>query len=703
MVKRRTEKTKLLNRKVWLIIVAFLILALVPLVYYVGRYLDSLPIKVIEEPNLNNHEFEYLIDFETNRYLTNSSAITTERFLSGSKSGKLSGYKAYSPAVNIPVPTNDSSKVDGLNVSFWVNPSGEKVNVTLVFSVLDQNKNQIHWDGFNINKDDIIPGNWQPFKHKFEFPKELISTDNYIKVYLWNLDDSGEVIFLDDLTLNLNENFVVESPRSKFIDFENTEGNRISSKYSLSGFYSTFADGEDSFSKSITISMNELKYDNLKSISYSFHYLCEKPEVDAVFVISVSDSTGKDVMWQSTHLNFEDHEINEWDIGNGNAIIPKDVIDPSNSIKVYLWNRNDNVIYIDDVYLVIKEENEKNISIDPACDLIHNDEFIKKTKYPPYKNLYLKKCNVGNDLYDLNKVFTKSKKIITGQFCDTNDKDEILAFYNSKIVLYSFEKKQLVANEIKHDFNINDQNFICQDEGFVFIGSKEDSKLCQFILKGNELKLVADFNYNNVSKINCVIYNSDKSISIFENNGKINTFVLSESSYKLLNTQVLINTEYGNVKCIKGNFLSDSPQLVIIYLQSGKDIYKVFDYSKELNSWNISKLHSNKMIQAYDKLEFNDTYFVCKSDLNSYEKLLQFGKSPKFLLKLVELNEMSYEIVNNIDFTGFQDSQNPKYYEVSKIITGDFFGDSKTEVLIFQDNLNKVNWLTQKVEMYCFE
>jgi hypothetical protein len=63
---------------------------------------------------------------------------------------------------------------------------------------------------------------------------------------------------------------------------------------------------------------------------------------------------------------------------------------------------------------------------------------------------------------------------------------------------------------------------------------------------------------------------------------------------------------------------------------------------------------------------------------------------------------MTYKIMYNVDFKGFNEKQNPKYYEVTRIVCANLVGDNCSEVVIFQDNINKVDWLTQKTEMYSF-
>jgi hypothetical protein len=93
---------------------------------------------------------------------------------------------------------------------------------------------------------------------------------------------------------------------------------------------------------------------------------------------------------------------------------------------------------------------------------------------------------------------------------------------------------------------------------------------------------------------------------------------------------------------------------------------------------------------------------VIKDDNSAQNKLLQFNRNLRFDLKVISFDFMTYNILYNINFRGFTAKQNPKYYEYTKIICGDFCGDSKSEIIIFQDNINRVDWLTQKTEIYSF-
>ncbi|MBN2778720.1 MAG: hypothetical protein JXR36_13830 [Bacteroidales bacterium] len=699
----KNKKNRSRNKLFLIILSVFVISSMV--IYFIGKYLDNRTVVSVSEPELEMSTFEYFIDFETNKFIANSSGISGKKFLSGKKSGSVQGKKNYSPSVQIPIPTSDSTMINDLNIKFWLNPDSKKINTSLVFSILDQNMNQIHWDSYAINMDNAMPDNWQNFHHSFDFPSNLVNTTNTIKIYLWNFDDSQNAIYIDDISISLNENFIPESPRSKFFDFEKMDNAKISSKYSLSGFYSTFAGGKDAFSTSIKIPMSDIKYENLTSIAYSFHYLCEKPEIDAAFVISISDTLGNDVYWNSTHLSFTDHETGVWDIGNGNAIIPPEAINPSNTIKIYLWNRNDNVVYVDDVYVVIKEDN--SITENPvAYNFLSNKKFEKKSNHPPYEYKYISRKEVSqNKISELNKVFTKSRKYVVGKLDKSCKYDVIVAFYPDHTSMVGFSNNEIFEKTVNFSRDIP-QNFNAfVDENILIISDLDSNTIYAYSYSPNDnnFSLSGSVIVSNAENIAGISSNPDNSLSIFYNTGNVSTYLPENESFILKSNNKLVNSEFGNLKYIKGKFIGNSNQVLLVYMQNKNDKYNIFDYNKSNHSWILSNSHINKSSQSFDKLAFLNDYYIFTNVIDSTIGLLQFNKTERFDLKFVKFNKLSYEIMFNIDFVGFPRKQNPKYYEQCKIITGNFFGDDNMEVIIFQDNYQKVDWLTQKVEIYSFD
>ena len=82
-----------------------------------------------------------------------------------------------------------------------------------------------------------------------------------------------------------------------------------------------------------------------------------------------------DLLWQGIDLSKADFKEKVWETANGSILIPEEIAKPENSLKIYLWNRNENQVFLDDVYIVIKENSKTNDSVQPAFDLIGQKKF----------------------------------------------------------------------------------------------------------------------------------------------------------------------------------------------------------------------------------------------------------------------------------------------------------------------------------------
>jgi hypothetical protein len=115
-----------------------------------------------------------------------------------------------------------ATELDDVNVKFWLNPTTEKINAVLVFSILDQNNNQVLWEGYPIVGDNFAAGNWYTFNKEFTLPDKFVNSSFSVKIYLWNKDDSGAIVFIDDVSVSFKESDEIENPRTRLIDFENS-------------------------------------------------------------------------------------------------------------------------------------------------------------------------------------------------------------------------------------------------------------------------------------------------------------------------------------------------------------------------------------------------------------------------------------------------------------------------------------------------
>lgn len=682
------------------IIVVFLLVSFS--VYFIGKKLNN-PSKKLPPVSLSqNQEFQYLIDFESFNYINSNAVLSKERALSGKNSSLADKNNPYSPAIIIPIPTNDSTEIADVKIKLWINPSSSVINSILVFSIIDQNNNQVYWDGFNIMGDEFQENNWYSFFNKFVLPDKFVNTGYSIKVYLWNKDESGSPLYIDDICISFKDTEIQEGPRTKLIDFENLNSKKISSKYAKSGFYSTYAKGKDDFSESILFPMSELDISNIHSISFSFNYLSETKDLDAVFVISICDSLHKDLLWQGVDLSKASFNEKTWETANGSVIIPPEIATKENFIKIYLWNRNANQVFVDDVYIVIKENNISNDTVLPAFNLVKERKYQAKANHPPYdvKYVYCKPFQKEN-ANSLNKIFTKNSRILVDKFDSSLAKDQIFFNFSNEYGIALFENSNIVIKEIGFNTAPDNNAVFYSNAGYLFstVLNGENINMYKYDKIKGKFILFRQVGYKNNGKISSIFYNPDNSVSVFENDGTITTF--DDKSVKISSTK-FINTQNGNSKAIKAEFFGETEEILIIYNENNLTKYIFLSYNKQTKTWEKSSNHKNSSVQSYDKLDFVSEYFVIKDDNSKQNKLLQFNRNSRFDLRVIGFDLMTYNILYNVDFRAYANKQNPKYYEYSKIVCGDFYGDSKSEIVIFQDNINRVDWLTQKTEIYSF-
>lgn len=65
---------------------------------------------------------------------------------------------------------------------------------------------------------------------------------------------------------------------------------------------------------------------------------------------------------------------------------------------------------------------------------------------------------------------------------------------------------------------------------------------------------------------------------------------------------------------------------------------------------------------------------------------LKLNTDWRFDLKLVEKDASGYTILGNVDFKGYPNDYNPKYYEFVKIVPGKFLSKNQTSLLVVMCN-----------------
>ena len=698
------------RNKIIISIFSLIVLLGVVAVFFVGRKFDELPTKNLKFNELNFSEQDsgvYIFDFETTLYLQNTEKLSSEKAFSGKYSSYVKDYNDFSTSIFLPMPELDTNSSSNVNIGFWLLPESSSINAVFVFSIFDKNNNQIYWEGFQINDNIFVAINWQYFEKNFIIPKECLSKENNLKIYLWQKNKNNEKIFIDDISINfgLNE---FKKPWTFFESFEEYSGEKISSKKAKTGFYSTVVKYDNDFSASIMYPMKKLNYKNLGSILLSFNIYSDDKNLDAVFVVTINDSIENQLLWHGIQINNTNFSPGDWKMYNAVIMIPEEMCSAKNNIKFYLWNRKKAEVFLDDVYVIFKEKNVYGIEEEPALDLLKKYEFSKEKNSPPYDFDFVFNYDI-NPKYKgiLTKIFN-GNNFYSGRFDKTKNFDQIL--YNSKngFELFYFNQGNCYSEKIKFSPEIKLDSKIFSDENVVFVQSLSTADTVNIYAYNpskkefeliNQLKIEKTENSN----IAFISKNSNDSYSIVLKNGVIQNYFQNQNSELKYNSSFkTLSPNTTRVKVLKASFLGNGKkQLLLIYQENNETFYLLLDYLH--NNWKLSPHHSNNKTIFKDNLDFNSDFHVLSRMKKGKDILLQLNRDKRFELKMIEFSRETYEILKLVEFKDFPRRQNPKYYEIIKYLTGDFLGEGRSQIFIFQDNKTKTDWLVQKAELYYFK
>jgi hypothetical protein len=304
----------------------------------------------------------------------------------------------------------------------------------------------------------------------------------------------------------------------------------------------------------------------------------------------------------------------------------------------------------------------------------------------------------------LNNIFTKNPKVLIGNFSSATNHQQLLTVKSDASYLLSFDRHNFKSEKVTFNPAIPKNSFLFADESRVFVFDPAVGNI-RIYFYSDKSEFVSKYNIptNKLKAVENIVSVDGKDFSVIEENGIITTFTLKNEKYNQYVSSKPISPESNNLKTFIAPFFEKNKyELLCIYLENTNCKYVFLEYNSTSKTWNLSSKHSNKLLQSVDKIDFMSDYFLVDYNNDGLSELLQFSRNKKFSLKLISFDLMTYKILYNVNFVGFPQKQNPKYYEVTRIISANLVGDNCSEVVIFQDNINKVDWLTQKTEMYSF-
>ncbi len=690
-----------------ILLACFALLFFALTIFFLGNKFDKKNIQIVGELQANFDSYKYFISFEDDNYINSTVNVTNTNAFSGRNSVFLKNFSEVSPLITVPFPSSDTLDLDEVNFNFWLNQDSSYIKILFVFTIIDADQNVLYWKDTLIEKQNLNPKNWYNYDKTWKIPSEFVNASNSIQVFIWNKNEASTTVYFDDLEISLKKEIDFTKLKSILIDFEDNKFEKISSKYFKSGMYSAFAKGKDDYSENFFISFRDINTQNLNKILLSFNFLSESDDLNAVFLISVCDSAKNEVFCNEIELPKTDFEAKEWEVINAEINIPHNIIEKGSFLKIYLWNKNTNTVFIDDVYLIFKD-NELNYGIkQTAFNFLEKKQFQAKQNCPPYRFYivnYMKAYSKNEQV--LSSLFNKTPQILIGKFIQGSVSQQIIKIKSPKIELLEFADDLIKLKDISFPLkNFNKLKFFA-DNSKVFAFDKEDKEISVYSLDRDcvKLNLETNFEYNSNNNIMAIFYADNNTISIFNDAGYVSDYFLKNDTYILNKTKKLFELKNKDAQVFKGAFFKQNfENVLVIFKEKENTKYLFFDFDPISKSWITSSFHSNLSLQFYDKLDAKSEYYLADYDNNGISELLQYSRENRFSLKIINFDYRSYKILYDIDFTGFSNKQNPKYYEINKLLVGNFFGGDKTQLIIFQDNNNNVDWLTQKTEIYSFD
>jgi len=127
--------------------------------------------------------------------------LTTEQAYSGKYSYRMSPGAEYGPGYSTTLAALASSMPHELYLRAWVYlPSGRIRATMLVVVVNCHGRRPDVWNAINIDQTMARYQIWAPVQKYIPLPHDLQPTDE-LTFYVWHSDPNGDLLFLDDLTL----------------------------------------------------------------------------------------------------------------------------------------------------------------------------------------------------------------------------------------------------------------------------------------------------------------------------------------------------------------------------------------------------------------------------------------------------------------------------------------------------------------------
>ena len=567
----------------------------------------------------------------------------------------------------------------------------------------------------------------------------------------------------DESAFIKHDKLVNTAPNSLFFDFEvdSTQEvpNGIYQGIAHSGDYSAEVFGKGSYSVSIVRKAGELGLGNLDGVAMSawVYVLPTDDEVNGALVFSATNSLGVNICWKGVSFNGPLIPIERWTKISTYYDLSDIRLRSDDNIQLYFWNNSSTDLLVDDFYFVFGTPGER-IGDSALVDMTKKTGYQPAFNEPPFHTLIVDQADIQNDdkIFLINQDGVEDGEIspvdhvVSGHFLTSKQVRESMLVItpNGEPRLYHYcpEKKSFVSISIdcpaelypllqgfsymKGTFSTTtqDQLLIAGNNGLALIGFETRGNICTSGT-GNPVKLkvlwksedpqLHEITLHHENQMTCGDLNGDgiTELLLFDQNGswKLLKYASSGSStgdwiaittgeeYKVKEW----NPNRMEFKVTAGPFLSRFGHDILLTTfqdkKTGNYGYSLMKYrpaDRKFSSIFPDDQQSHGLTIGIDTLKPTDQFYPGVYQPGKRSTVLRYNRDWRYDLKDIRFNDTTFQILANVDFSGYPDELNPKYYEILKIHTGNWIDPAITSVMTIARNCKKKDYVGEECTEY---
>jgi hypothetical protein len=572
--------------------------------------------------------------------------VSNKKFYTGTKSLYFDAKMEFGSGFKFLIgKLNNYNNIDSLEISLMHLAAQKLKGVKVVWTIDDDKTKNIVWNGSLVENKAL--NTWEQLKLGFKINPEMMKANHTINIYVWN--EGKEELWVDDFEINMfgrvipSTNAATNSAQTNtktnlYYDFEQPadilRAEKIGQSIARSGKMTcNFSNGSE-YGIGIKRTFNEFGPQKIKKLSASIWVYPTEKEHDMVLTFSsVNKKTGELNFWHGKSTMDGQFPLNQWTILNSAIDLPTDKFNLDDEVEVGLWNKGKTSILCDDLHIVYGAASDR---MGESNELqLQNNGNEAQTHLPLN---YLE--------YDKTKIFGLNNLESQITFLKAN-------FYQPKDGLESI---LVIKKQVANMWWFNQKN-----KKFDLIWETKDAQ--HFILDKNAYLAAGDFDGDNKADL-LQVNKLDFSWKLYHFEAKdwiLTTTGATPFPKSWLNSFNTISNIHLFNSASKTSFAHVTRQQIeVLQLDKGK--------------WILSSLASSKNVAAS-----NDDDILLDWNEQSYLKL---NNHWRFDLKQVKLNKDGIVYHCNYEFKKDDKASNPKYYEYTALLSGNFLSPHKKQLLV---------------------